>query len=422
MKRNVHRVALATFLGVLASAALFWLLRVGCWELEHWLGRSMHSVATSGMVWRRVSMNPPTLFGSGGPPRTPLQQVAHDVWWLCSNEWEWGWLTHTYLEWLFLPCGGFLTALLVARGMLLALPESQRPRSRRIVLYSLPWVCATFYLWDLDCGWLHHPVYLLSHWSSLGLNQQPPLTWLPLAALVLLSWPLAWALYVEDRLQKWRGPLPDTAAYPVIRLLGRMIFKPLYRLRSHGEDRVPAEGPVILAANHSSYWDPVFLQLSVPGRQVRWLMDEDYYNLPVLRWFFRAVGCIPVKNAGGNRRALEAAVEVLKAGGVLGIFPEGRISRTGRMIQAHTGVSLLSARTGAPVVPAYLRGAMFSWPKGQKLPLLSRVEVRFAAPMRLAEGEGTEKAALRAFADRLMAEIKGLFGRGGVRVGPREGE
>ncbi len=217
--------------------------------------------------------------------------------------------------------------------------------------------------------------------------------------------------------------LPDTAAYPLIRLLGHLIFKPLYRLRSHGEEQVPAEGPVILAANHSSYWDPVFLQLSLPDRQVRWLMDEDYYNLPVLRWFFRAVGCIPVKNSGGNRRALDAAVQVLKAGGVLGIFPEGHISRTGRMDQAHTGVSLLSARTGAPVMPAYLRGAMFSWPKGQKLPRLSRVEVRFAEPMRLPEGEGAEKAALRAFADRLMAQIKGLYGRGSARVGPRgEGE
>jgi len=208
----------------------------------------------------------------------------------------------------------------------------------------------------------------------------------------------------------------DTALYPLIRFFGRLVFKPLYRLRSDGAERVPAEGPVILAANHASYWDPVFLQLSVPDRQVRWLMDEDYYNLPVLRWFFRAVGCIPVKNGGGNRRALDAAVQVLQAGGVVGIFPEGHISRTGRMDQARTGVSLLSARTGAAVVPAYLRGAMFSWPKGQKLPRLSRVEVRFAEPMRV-QGDEPDRAVLRAFADRLMAEIKGLFGRGATRIG-----
>ncbi len=202
--------------------------------------------------------------------------------------------------------------------------------------------------------------------------------------------------------------------FRALRALIAALFVPLYRLRVEGRDRIPAEGPVLLASNHVSYWDAVFLQVGC-RRRIRWMIDGAYYRLPVLTWLFRALGCIPVSERGGNRAALRAATAALAGGDVVGIFPEGLLSRTGRMRRARTGVAMLAARAGAPVVPAYLRGAFFSWPKGQLLPGLSRVTVRFGEPMWLRRREDLSKGALQAFADAVTGAIKGLYGHGRAR-------
>ena len=210
-----------------------------------------------------------------------------------------------------------------------------------------------------------------------------------------------------------------------LRALLTAIFVPLYRLRIEGRERIPAEGPLLLAANHASYWDAVFLQIGCP-RQIRWMIDEAYYRLPLLGWLFRAIGCIPVAAAGGNRAALRVATQALKSGDVVGIFPEGFLSRTGRMRRAQAGVAMLAARAGAPVLPVYLRGAFFSWHKGQWFPRFARVTVRFGEPMWLRRREDFSRAALQGFADRVMQAIKGLYGHGQARrmaaqAGPWDG-
>lgn len=202
----------------------------------------------------------------------------------------------------------------------------------------------------------------------------------------------------------------STRLFRPLRALLTGLYGVPYRFRARRTDRIPETGPVVIAANHGSYWDPVFLQIACP-RQIFWLMDEAHYRMPVLHHLFKAVGCIPVKDGGGNRAAVDAALGVLGEGGVVGIFPEGFISRTGRLAHFRTGVSTLAARAGAAVVPVYLRGAFFAWHKGQRFPRLSRVEARFAEPMRLqARGEiGREE--LQAFADRVKAVIRGMYGR-----------
>lgn len=203
----------------------------------------------------------------------------------------------------------------------------------------------------------------------------------------------------------------DPPGFDLFRRLLAVFFKPLYRLRIEGRERLLSDGPLILAANHVSYWDAVFLQIACP-RRIRWILDEGYYHLPVIRWVFRYVGCIPVSEAGGNRAALSAAIQILKDGGVLGIFPEGQLSRTGRMGRFRTGVAMLAARTGAAVVPVYLRGAFFAWHKGQALPHLSRVEVRIAEAMHLRRREEMGREGLQAFSDALMGSVKGMYGHG----------
>src|SRR6516165_2369234 len=126
----------------------------------------------------------------------------------------------------------------------------------------------------------------------------------------------------------------------------------IFKVHAEGTSNVPRKGPAILASNHQSFIDSVFLPLVV-RRRVTFVAKAEYFESWKTAWFFRAVGMIPLKRDGGSasERALGAAKDVLCAGGVLGIYPEGTRSPDGRLYKGHTGVARLSWQTGAPVVP-----------------------------------------------------------------------
>ena len=125
-----------------------------------------------------------------------------------------------------------------------------------------------------------------------------------------------------------------------------------FRVKVEGRENLPARGPVILASNHRSFLDSIFLPLVV-RRRVTFVAKAEYFDDPKTAWFFRASGQIPIRREGGSasERALASATEVLRAGGVFGIYPEGTRTRDGFLHRGHTGVARLSLRTGAPIVP-----------------------------------------------------------------------
>jgi 1-acyl-sn-glycerol-3-phosphate acyltransferase len=192
---------------------------------------------------------------------------------------------------------------------------------------------------------------------------------------------------------------------PVLRLL--------YRVRVEGRANVPRRGPVILAANHRSFLDSIFLPLVI-GRRVTYVAKAEYFDDPKTAWFFRAVGQIPIRREGGSASegALAAATEVLEAGGVFGIYPEGTRTRDGYTHRGHTGVARLALRTGAPIIPVGLVGTDECQPTDKKLPRPFRaVHVRFGAPLSVVRpGDGDERLALRALTDEVMFEIVQLCG------------
>ena len=309
------------------------------------------------------------------------------------------------------PAGVFivwvLSAFLIGRALACRAPRGMRPRALNTFLLAVPWAIA--------CDWI-----LIGPLRSF--SQTDLVVWSSTLLGMVSLWPLGWTLDAEDRLRRYSGPPLPFFGFGLIRSLCRGIWGTAYRLKIDGVERIPAAGGVILAANHASYWDALFLQAACP-RPIRWMIDDAYYRLPVLNWLFRWVGNIPVK-AANNRAALDAAIEALKAGEVVGIFPEGFLSETGRMRRARTGVSTLAARTGAAVVTAYLRGAFFAWPKGRWVPRLNRVEVRLGGPMFLRRREDITREILQEFADAVMASIRGMFGHGRARralEGPWDG-
>jgi 1-acyl-sn-glycerol-3-phosphate acyltransferase len=118
-----------------------------------------------------------------------------------------------------------------------------------------------------------------------------------------------------------------------------------------GTHRVPEKGPLIVAANHRRFFDPVFVSMAVP-RRVRWMAKKELFTFPFGRLFY-FLGTFPVDRQGGGRAGLRTALGFLAEGRALGIFPEGTRRKEGVSMEAKSGAALLAARSGAPVLPVF---------------------------------------------------------------------
>src|SRR5260221_4598399 len=156
-----------------------------------------------------------------------------------------------------------------------------------------------------------------------------------------------------------------------------------FRVKVEGRENVPSRGPVILASNHRSFLDSIFIPL-VMRRRVTFVAKAEYCDDPKTAWFFRGVGQIPIRREGGSasERALASATEVLEGGGVFGIYPEGTRTRDGYLHRGHTGVARLSLRTGTAIVPVGMTGTDEINPIDRKLPRLFRTgRIQFGTPI-----------------------------------------
>jgi 1-acyl-sn-glycerol-3-phosphate acyltransferase len=201
--------------------------------------------------------------------------------------------------------------------------------------------------------------------------------------------------------------------YWAVKIVLTPVLRLVYRVQVDGREHLPRRGPVILAANHRSFLDSLFLPLVI-RRRVTYVAKAEYFDDPKTAWFFRSVGQIPIRREGGSASegALAAATDVLERGGVFGIYPEGTRTRDGYTHRGHTGVARLAARTGAPIIPVGLVGTDECQPTDKKLPRLFRtVHVRFGRPLALhPAANGDDRIALRALTDELMFEIVQLAG------------
>lgn len=201
--------------------------------------------------------------------------------------------------------------------------------------------------------------------------------------------------------------------YWTIKAVLTPFLRGFYRIRIDGRENVPKDGPVILAANHRSFLDSIFLPLVI-RRRVTFVAKAEYFDSKKTAWFFRGVGQIPIRRGGGSasERALASATEVLEAGGVFGIYPEGTRTRDGFTHRGHTGVARLAQRTGAPIIPVGLVGTDEVQPTDRKMPRLFRtVHIRFGAPVCADRSTVDEGIALRQATDEVMFEIVQLCER-----------
>jgi 1-acyl-sn-glycerol-3-phosphate acyltransferase len=215
--------------------------------------------------------------------------------------------------------------------------------------------------------------------------------------------------------------------YWMLKLLLTPVLRFFYRVEVDGLDQVPTRGPVIIASNHVSFIDSIFLPLVV-RRRVTFVAKAEYFEDPRTAWFFRAVGQIPIKRTGGtaSEGALAAASEVLASGGVFGIYPEGTRSPDGKLYKGHTGVARLALQSGAPVVCAAMIGTRDVQAIGQAMPrLFMPVGVRFSRALLFDRftGDGArDPLATRKITDEIMFNLRELSGQEYVNRYAKRGE
>ncbi|MEW6744048.1 MAG: lysophospholipid acyltransferase family protein [Planctomycetota bacterium] len=207
----------------------------------------------------------------------------------------------------------------------------------------------------------------------------------------------------------WRPSLAGRVALPLLKLVAVPSFKLYFRLRAEGRERIPP-GPALLAPNHVSFLDPFVLQ-AVLRRRIFYMVTSDFYDRRKFGWFLRLLQCIRVDESGSNVAAVRAAHAVLAGGGLIGIFPEGAISRDGRLRAGLPGAAALMLMAGVPVVPVGLDGTFRALRRSARFPRPARVTVRFGEPIDISSevrAAADRRGALQRVTESLMQTIAEL--------------
>jgi len=172
------------------------------------------------------------------------------------------------------------------------------------------------------------------------------------------------------------------------------------RARAEGLEHVPADGPLLVVPNHDSQMDPVVIGLALrPRRRLRYLAQAELWKIPGLGWFLNGMRQIPIRRGTGDSGALASAVEALRNGDAVAVFPEGRLS-WGERVRARSGIGLLAGWVPeARIVLCTIEGTT----DYVRFPKRPRVTVRFFAPAEGGIRPGEEPAA---FSARLLRELR----------------
>lgn len=204
-----------------------------------------------------------------------------------------------------------------------------------------------------------------------------------------------------------------------IYFLGWCVFRLLYKFyfgwRVYNPERVPLEGPVILASNHASILDPPLVGSGL-RRGINFLARESLFRFPLVGWVLRRWNSVPVDRDGGGAAGLRAILDRLLAGGAIILFPEGTRTRTGNLQPARAGIGLTVIKSTAPVVPVRVFGTFEAFGLHVRFPRPHRVAVKYGPPMRFeqlrAEAKTCPKPRLKQIyqqiADEIMAAISKL--------------
>ena len=197
------------------------------------------------------------------------------------------------------------------------------------------------------------------------------------------------------------------------------VLKLLFRPWVKGLDNIPGEGAAIIASNHLSFSDSIFMPLMV-RRPVVFLAKSEYFTGTGIKgrltaMFFRLTNQLPMDRSGGaaSEASLTAGMEVLSHGGLLGIYPEGTRSPDARLYRGKVGVARLALKAGVPVIPVAMIGTDKVQPIGKRLPNIRRIGMIFGEPLDFAKyrDQADDRVVQRQVTDQIMFELMRLSGQ-----------
>lgn len=225
------------------------------------------------------------------------------------------------------------------------------------------------------------------------------------AAAIMVLAVLVWMLVA------WRRS--RFTLFQAVLAFGNLFFaRVLWRTESTGRlPAKPGEGALIVC-NHSSGVDPNVIQVCT-DRVVHWMVAREYYEMPVLNWAFRATDTIPVNRAGVDTASTKMAIRLAQQGGLVGLFPEGRINTTKELLlPGRPGAALIALRARVKVIPCYVAGVPYDGTPLGSLRMPGRARVFIGKPIDLSSYFGREgdKQALEEITKRMLVEIAKLAG------------
>ena len=197
------------------------------------------------------------------------------------------------------------------------------------------------------------------------------------------------------------------------------LLKGIFRPWVTGADNIPKQGAVILASNHLSFVDSVFLPICI-DRDMVFLAKSEYFTTKGIKgwatkWFMKGTGMLPIDRSGGkaSEASLNTGLRVLAEGRVLGIYPEGTRSPDGKLYRGRTGIARMVLESGVPVVPVAMIDTEKVMPIGAKWPKMRRPGIIIGKPLDFSRFQGMEgdRFILRAVTDEIIYELAGLSGQ-----------
>ena len=208
-------------------------------------------------------------------------------------------------------------------------------------------------------------------------------------------------------------------AYALLKAILLPLLSLIFRPQVEGLSHVPTQGAAIIASNHLSFSDSIFMPLVIP-RRVTFLAKSEYFTGKGIKGrliaaFFRALGQVPVDRSGGraSEAALETGLRILREGNLLGIYPEGTRSPDGRLYRGRTGIARMALESGVPVIPVAMIDTDKIQPPGKSLPKIMQVGIRFGEPLDFSRYEGMsgDRFILRSVTDEIMYALMDLGGQ-----------
>jgi len=187
--------------------------------------------------------------------------------------------------------------------------------------------------------------------------------------------------------------------YRFVQVFFHIIFKILFRFEIIGKENIPKNGPLIVASNHASLLDPPLVGTAAT-RTVCFMAKEELF-VPVLGDLYRSLGAFPVKRGASDRTAIKWALQLLKTDKVLGIFPEGTRSKTGKLGHAGSGTLGIAGKFRVPIIPTAIIGSNLKMQKS----LWPKIKVVFGKPIYFPEDRVVDKELLQEMTDKMMQEI-----------------